>query len=246
MFGIRRRLGKIILALYERVTGIQLNYKVDGLYTRHNVDFLNDEKFVKAYNVGKSTDSWGGSEIQYRCYIVCWAAAHVQNLEGDFVECGVNKGGYSRAIIDYINFEKKGKNFYLLDTFNGLVEQYMSEAEKLKKLRSNRYTECYEYVKNVFKQFSFVRLVRGPVPDTLPEVKSEKICYLSLDMNCAMPELAAANFFWDRLVKGGVIVLDDYAYAGFGEQKNAMDEFAQSKNVQVLCLPTGQGLIFKP
>ena len=65
-------------------------------------------------------------------------------------------------------------------------------------------------------------------------------------MNCAAPEIAAAEFFRDNLVSGAVIVLDDYGWKGYIEQKKAFDDFASRKGVQVLSLPTGQGLIFKP
>jgi len=43
-------------------------------------------------------------------------------------------------------------------------------------------------------------------------------------------------------------VLDDYGYGGdsYIFQKHAWDDFAYKKRVQVLSLPTGQGLIFKP
>jgi len=85
------------------------------------------------------------------------------------------------------------------------------------------------------------------VPETLPQVCADKICYLSLDMNCAEPEIAAAEYFWPRLESGAVIVLDDYGYSDeYLRQKRAFDEFARAKEVQVLLLPTGQGLIFKP
>ena len=60
------------------------------------------------------------------------------------------------------------------------------------------------------------------------------------------PEVAALNYFWPRLLPGAFVLLDDYAYSGFGEQKAAMDELARAKNIQILSLPTGQGLLVKP
>jgi hypothetical protein len=65
-------------------------------------------------------------------------------------------------------------------------------------------------------------------------------------MNCAAPEIAAAEYFWDKLVPGAVIVLDDYGWKIHYEQKEKFDRFAARKGVRVLALPTGQGLIFKP
>jgi hypothetical protein len=41
-------------------------------------------------------------------------------------------------------------------------------------------------------------------------------------------------------------LLDDYAYHGYRQQKLGMDRFAASRGVQVLSLPTGQGLLIKP
>jgi hypothetical protein len=58
-----------------------------------------------------------------------------------------------------------------------------------------------------------------------------------------MPERAALEALWPRIPRGGVVLLDDYAYWGHGNQKDAMDAAARSLGVEVLSLPTGQGLI---
>jgi hypothetical protein len=65
-------------------------------------------------------------------------------------------------------------------------------------------------------------------------------------MNCAPPEVAAAEFFWERLVGGAIVLLDDYGFPGHEAQREALDGFAAAKQVKILCLPTGQGLIVKP
>jgi hypothetical protein len=54
------------------------------------------------------------------------------------------------------------------------------------------------------------------------------------------------EFFWDKLVPGALIVLDDYGWIGQYLQKEAIDEFLAPRNVKALTLPTGQGLIIKP
>lgn len=239
------KLIRYLAAPYELVSG-PLTYNQDGLATAHNADFMREPRFQEAYALGASTGSWGRAAIHWRAFVACWAANKARSLEGDFVECGVNKGGLARTVISYVDFPTLDKKFYLLDTFKGLSEKYLTEGEREREIQwGERYDECYDAVKATFSDFN-VEIIRGTVPDTLPQVKAEKVCYLSLDMNCTLPEIAAAEFFWDKLVSGAVIVLDDYGWDTHLEQKLAFDRFAAERAVQVLPLPTGQGLIIKP
>src|SRR5580698_1965868 len=110
----------------------RITYSNDLLYTFHNAEFLNDPLFVESYNLGKYTD--GGTllknyDIQWRIHVLCWAAKHAINLEGDFVDCGVHTGIFPRAVINYVDFGRSGKKYYLLDTFGGLDARYSTEEE---------------------------------------------------------------------------------------------------------------------
>jgi hypothetical protein len=230
-----------------------ITYSNDLLYTYHNADFLKDPLFIESYNLGKEAD--GGrllkdNDIQWRIHILCTAAYHAKHLGGDFVDCGVHTGIFARAIINFIKFEETGKKYYLLDTFKGMDPKYSTEKEMERHRQMNFGTEdeffLYNKVKDTFRGFN-VEIIKGSVPETLPLVKSEKICFLSVDMNCVEPEVRALEFFWDRMVPGGIILLDDYGYANStNDQKEAHDRFARSKGVMVMTLPTCQGLIIKP
>jgi len=221
-------------------------YAQDGLATEHNCDFMKEERFARAYRKGESTGSWGDKKVHWRAHVACWAAERAKDLEGDFVECGVNKGGLALTVAHYVDFQKLKKRFYVLDTFSGLADQYISHEERELGRTPGGYEECYEQVKASFRPFDNVVIVRGVVPDTLSQVTSEKISYLSIDMNCAEPEIAAAEFFWDRMVRSAAMLLDDYGWAGHIVQKRAFDRFADQRGVPILSLPTGQGLILKP
>lgn len=220
-------------------------YRQDGLVTQHRPEFMKDERFIQAYQLGEATNSWNGWPTHWRAHVACWAADRARELDGDFVECGVNKGAISRMVMDYIDFaEMTDRKFYLIDTYEGLIEEQITDEEKL--YPRKQYLPCYEEVKATFRPFSNAVIVRGMVPDILSSVTPEKVCYLSIDMNVAEPEIAAAEYFWDRLVSGAAIVLDDYGWLGHEAQRRAFDDFARRKNVPLLCLPTGQGLILKP
>jgi O-methyltransferase len=219
-------------------------YWHDGLFTFNNADFLRDPNFIRAYQLGVDTKSWRGADVQWRCYTACWCVNHAKNLEGDFVECGVYKGGLTRAGIEYIGFEKMtDKKWYLLDTFEGFPADQEDSVNPSPGLYAD---DPLESVKKTFGSFDNVVIIKGRVPETLNQVPSTKIAYLSIDMNAATPEIAAGDFFWDKLVPGGLMLLDDYGFLDHLNQKQAWDAWAKRKNVSILTIPTGQGLVIKP
>lgn len=223
------------------------SFDEDGLISIHNHDFTKSKKFISAYERGikahKSDIGW-----RWRVHVGLWAASYASKLEGDFVECGVNKGFLSSAIMNYIHWNTIHKKFYLFDTFCGIEKSLVSKEEialgRIKESEST-YSECYKEVKNNFEEYKNVILIRGSVPSTLRNIRIHKVCYLSIDMNNYKPEIAAVEFFWNKIVHGGIILLDDYAYFGYLPQKKAFDAFAHKKRVEILSLPTGQGVIIK-
>ena len=216
------------------------NYVRPGLLSAHNCDFIQEPAFAAAYEAGRRTNSWGEINLEWRVHVLCWAATQALKLEGDFVECGVNRGGFSKSVMTYLDWNKLNKTFYLLDTFCGIPERFQSSAAK----NNWPYEECFDDVQKTFSQYENVKLIRGTIPETLTQVESHKIAYLSVDLNCAEPEIDAANYFWERLTPGAVVVLDDYgAGALYQAQKVAWDDFATAHSTSILSLPTGQGII---
>ena len=53
------------------------------------------------------------------------------------------------------------------------------------------------------------------------------------------------NVLWNKIVKGGIILLDDYCYSGYPDTKRTWDKFSLKKKISIIALPTGQGLIIK-
>jgi O-methyltransferase len=243
--------------MVSRERGIP-TYDADFLTVWHkSADFLADQKFMAAYRagmdsghkIGRPTGSADDIHIEWRIHICCWAAWHAKQLPGDFVECGTNTGIMSLAVANFINFNATDKSFFLFDTFRGIPDdQILPEERLLGRANENKelYEECYERARRNFAPFPKARLVRGTVPDTLTSVQIDRVCYLCLDMNIMAPELAAIEHFWDKLVPGAPVILDDYGWLAYGRQKEAMDAFAARKGVKIANLPTGQGLLLKP
>lgn len=227
-----------------------LRYRADGLATAHACDFMSEERFANAYADGLSTNPRFGPNlhVEWRIFVCCWAAAQAQLRGADLVECGVNTGLNALAVARYLNLDKNPfGTYYLLDTFEGIPQEQAAPGERGNVARMNRmYTDCFDDVVKTFAPFSSVRLIRGSIPDTLAQVDSNRVGYLAIDLNVAYPERAALEYFWDRLIPGSVVVLDDYGWKGHERQREVHREFALEKGVMILALPTGQGILLKP
>ena len=227
-------------------------YDFDGLYSSHNHDFMMQTDFLSAYERGVKAS---GKDYQWywRVHVGLWAARSALRVEGDFVECGVNRGFLSSAIMHSLDWDKTGKTFYLLDTFAGIDERFVSTLEKeggvlnrnKRNLDAGFYTVAPESVRRNFSEWSNIKIVVGSIPETLDEVTSQKIAFLHIDLNCSPPEIATIDTLWKRMEKGGIVLLDDYAYHGYQPQKEGMDAWASCRGLPIASLPTGQGLIIK-
>ncbi|MFH1155447.1 MAG: TylF/MycF/NovP-related O-methyltransferase [Pseudomonadota bacterium] len=236
----------------ERLARDAEPYAKDGLTSYHNHEFENDASFMKAYNRG-ITAVGEDYNWQWRVHIGLWAAYTANRLGGDFVECGVNKGFMSSAIMEFLDWDKTGKVFYLLDTFRGIETACLSSSEiedgvaqaNSDRISNEFYTTDPGSVIENFSQWKHVKIIVGAIPGTLSQIDSKSVSFVHIDMNCAAPEIEAIEYLWDRVVTGGIILLDDYAYVGYRNQKVAMDKFATARKIAIASLPTGQGLIIK-
>jgi hypothetical protein len=103
----------------------------------------------------------------------------------------------------------------------------------------------YATVKEKFSLFSNVTVTQGKVPEVLAEVAPEKIAFMNIDMNNADAEIGALEVLFDRMVPGAVLILDDYGWLYYKNQKMAEDPWLEKRGYRVLELPTGQGLVIK-
>lgn len=252
-----RTLKGFIKALFARaglgVFNVRGRYDQDGLFTLHSDHFRRDPAFLAAYRRGVRASGGVEPAIEWRVHVALWAAKTALRAEGDFVECGVNAGFVSSAIMQKLQWNSLGRRFYLIDTFAGpvLTQYSQEEVEKDRDSVAQRALEAGAYVTDMnrvranFAEWPGATIVQGAVPRILECAEFGPIAFVHIDMNCALPERDAFEFFWDRLSPGAVVLFDDYSYYGHDCQRDAIDAVARTKGVDVLSLPTGQGLIMK-
>lgn len=201
-----------------------------------NLSFLEDQRFMTAFKRHVETEV--EESTIWRTYVLSWAARRGMKLAGDFVECGAYKGTTARILVDYLDFKGCGKRFYLYDIFEHRPDMNHHDMPE-------HGEGLYDRVCARFGDLDNVSVVKGSVPDTLSGSEPKKIALLHIDMNNAEAELAALKTLFDRVCDGAFVVLDDYGWLGYRQQKLVEDEFFREAGYQVLELPTGQGLVIK-
>ncbi len=178
-----------------------------------------------------------------RMYMLYKAVEYVVNskIPGDFIECGVWKGG-SAMVIAYtlIKMNETNRKLYLYDTFEGMskpsdedyrISDNVTVIDKWKKEQKKNYNKwCFaslpEVKKNMFStkypQKNLI-FIKGKVEDTIPKYIPSKIAVLRLDTDWYESTKHELNHLYPLLIKHGVLIIDDYGnWAG---SKKAVDEY---------------------
>ena len=172
------------------------------------------------------------------------------NLAGDFVECGVWRGGSSLAAAlkfsDYNDF----RNIYMYDTYEGMtpptdhdVDNKGKNAEFLlnKELKNEDSTIwCVSGLETVKKTMQLaenyprenIKFIKGKVEDTLESNMPSSISILRLDTDWYESTKYEMECLFPKLVVGGVLIIDDYGH-WLGARK-AIDEYLRKNNIKIL------------
>jgi len=213
-------------------------YIADNVITwNRTFSFLRDPFFVDIVNGNKATKFEKGAI--WRLYILLYFAELASKAEGDYLELGCHTGYTASNVVKKIDFPGLGKQYYLYDLFE------WNEGDEHTLLPGHKNETMYLDVKARFSDLPFVRIIKGPVPQSLSEGFPDKIAFAHIDMNHPIPEAGALERVLPRLSRGGVVIFDDYGWFGYQAQKLALDPIIKSHGLNVLELPTGQALLMK-
>ena len=147
------------------------------------------------------------------------------SLEGDIAEVGVYKGGSAEIIASNKN---ENKNLYLFDTFEGMpeVDEKFDNVHKKKDFNNTSYSS----VCTGLSRYKNVSIYKGIFPDDHSDkIKNNKFSLVHIDVDIYKSYIDCLNFFYPRMVDGGIIALDDYYAPTCKGAKLAIDEFFLDK-----------------
>ena len=176
----------------------------------------------------------------------------VKDLPGDIVECGVFKG---TGLLTFLKLKRflcpnSGKKVVGFDFFNtdklveslsGVDKEAMGALFEQRNYKHN--TDQAELFGDFIEQCGFeeheFELVAGDITKTASKYVSERpgfrISLLYIDLDVDIPTYEALKAMWDRVVKGGIVVFDEYAFHKWSESAGA-DRFFADKDVQIKTL----------
>lgn len=158
------------------------------------------------------------------------------NVEGDFIETGVWRGGatvFMKAVLEA--YGDTTRSVWVADSFAGLPKpsgQY--EADKGDKhFNKSSLAISQEQVQMNFAKYGLlddrVRFLKGWFKDTLPNAPIHKIALLRLDGDMYESTMDALRSLYHKLSPGGYIIIDDWgAVPGC---KLAVEEFRKEHNI---------------
>jgi len=161
-------------------------------------------------------------------------------MDGCIAEVGVCSG--SSAII--IQKAKDHRKLYLFDTFVGLIDVGDNDVGLYNGFAP--YNE--QEVRNLFKDDNTVEIINGYFPDIISEnlnFNDNKFSFVHLDVDTYLSTLKSLEFFYDKMIKNGIILSHDYRNCGTPGVEMAIDEFFKDKIEHVLPLWDTQCIIIK-
>ncbi len=147
----------------------------------------------------------------------------VKNLEGDMAEIGVYQGGSALIISE----AKENKHLHLFDTFEGLPAPD-SKRDKLM-VKGDMNNTSLDMVKEILKPYNNVFYYKGFFPDTAGSLEKTKFSFVNNDTDIYSSTKSVLEFFYPKMIKGGILLTHDYNDSRTPGVKMAFDEFFDGK-----------------
>ncbi|WP_332768856.1 TylF/MycF/NovP-related O-methyltransferase [Phenylobacterium sp.] len=163
-------------------------------------------------------------------------------------EAGVYRGRSLRALVQTAAALKAKVKFLGLDSFEGfprLGEQDLEQATpNAKYVREHLFSDTTErevlaYLSDADANNN-VTLIKGFFKDTLASLNDQRYVFVNIDCDLYDGHIETLEYFYPRMLQGGIIFLDDYFSKEYPMAKSAVDAFMIDKPELVFSLRYGE------
>ena len=186
-------------------------------------------------------------------YMLARYYLHAMKLEGERAECGVFQGTSALLLCraaQTLDPAHDGAGLHLIDSFDGLSppgdEDAFSVPEGRMTMSQGMFAAIYDRAMAALAPFPGVKFHRGWIPEAFAGLPESRWSFLHIDVDLYEPTYASLEYFYPRLVAGGVIVCDDYSAPLFPGAYRAWNRFCDEAGASFVVLDTGQSVLIKP
>jgi len=161
-----------------------------------------------------------------------------KGIKGDIVECGVLFGGAAMLTTKtLLALNDVSREIWLYDSFEGFVGEQAPDdktwyGDKVKGVLPRFDTIAAANVESVGYPRDKIKFVKGDIEKTAADNQNHDIALLRLDTDTYHSTRAELEHFFPKLVRGGVLIIDDYGHA-FGARR-ATDEYFADPSRRIL------------
>jgi hypothetical protein len=196
-------------------------------------DAIRDYEAALAASGSKETDNFAKRGRFLMLHQLAHLAFDRHGAAGDLAECGCWRG-QSTYMLAAIARQRGASGFHVFDSFEGLSEYGEQDRgglapadRRTADARRRHFAADIEAVRATLAPFDFVRLHKGWIPERFPAVADRRFKLVHIDVDLYRPYMDSIEFFYPRLLDGGVMIFDDYGSAGFPGARKAVDEMQQ-------------------
>jgi len=266
MLAIKNKLLRPFQKLFNLI-GLKLHITI--LDKKKNIHFFDkniwlpfatkENYYVNLYNscLKKTGKEWSNNLSKELRFFSLFQLAYnriKRNNINNFAECGCWYGHSSLALSKILKENNFQGKFDIFDSFEGgLSDLHIKDSNLFNNLTKNdilkqkkAFSSSESFLKEILKDFEFVNINKGWIPSVFKKINNFEYQFVHIDVDLYQPTLDSLNFFYPKLIKEGIIVIDDYNLSQFPGAKIAVDEFILKNKVSFFYqIPFGGCFIVK-
>ena len=235
---------KQLIKKYTNSLLTKFNYRFQNLKNEEINQFSKEDKLIVDLYARYSMTS----DLRRCALLKAFHYIKDNNIQGDFVECGVWEGGNIMTLCHLNDIYKTNKMIYGYDTFQGMPEPTKHDIKSDGTIANNKFEKfkdeknfsnwdrcSIDKVNENFNKYnlnmSTLNLTKGKVEETLLNKNDlpKKISLLRLDTDFYESTKIELEILYPLLSKNGVLIIDDYgAWQG---AKKATDEYFKNETI---------------
>ena len=161
----------------------------------------------------------------------------VSGIDGDIAECGIYRGATLIPLAVYLKQKESKKVVFGLDSFVGFDDSVnfdikLGGAHDTQKRHRGFEDTSYDDVVERIVKFHLddtVQLIKGYFENTLGMLSNNRFSFVHLDCDIYSSYKQCLEFFYPRMNKGGIVLLDEYNDPPWPGCNKAIDEFFRTR-----------------